>query len=176
MNMHIRKVLLVIQRILAAAIDVILIVAISAGLLVAATYIVAHFNPSLTAVSNGASAFGQEGIALSLAPYVLVALPVIWLLYETLLCKIWGGTTIGKFLLRVRTVSIAGNLTTWQVLFRTTLKILSAGILMSIANPYALVTAIVVYLSFPILTAKSQFISDLLASTTVRRRSDATPG
>ncbi|MBA1203581.1 MULTISPECIES: RDD family protein [Pseudomonas] len=111
-----------------------------------------------------------EGAALSLAPYFLVLLPLVWLIYEATLTRFWRGTTAGKLLFRVRTVSLKGNLSIWQCILRTTLKIMSVLLLLSIGHPLVLVVVLAAFVSVPVFTVKSQFIFDLMASTTVAKR------
>ncbi|GAB0078616.1 hypothetical protein TOC8171_40200 [Pseudomonas syringae] len=98
------------------------------------------------------------------------------MLYEVTLIKVWNGTTIGKLLLRIRTISAEGNITFWQSLFRTTLKILSMFMLLSIENLYVLGSVLVFFMAFALFTVKNQLVYDLLASTTVRDRSRSNVG
>lgn len=162
--------LFVIRRLLATAIDGLLVFAFTLGLLAISAFIAAHTFSAISVPEGMALAQWYEGIALSLAPYFLITLPLVWLLYEATLIKVWSGKTLGKFLLRVRTVSLVGNISFWQSLFRTTLKILSMFLLLSVANPYALVAVLVAFMAIPVFTVKNQFPFDLLASTSVRSR------
>lgn len=167
--------LFVIRRLLATAIDGLLVFAFTLGLLAVSAFIAAHTFPAFSVPDGVEAAKWYEGVALSLAPYFLITIPLGWLLYEATLTKIWNGTTLGKFLLRIRTISVAGNMTFWQSLLRTTLKVLSMFLLLSVANPYALAIVLVAFLAFPVFTAKNQFLFDLLASTTVRNCSNRYP-
>ena len=167
--------LFVIRRVLATAIDGLLVFAFTLVLLAVSAFVAAHTFPALSVPEGMALAQWYGGIALSLAPYFLITLPLVWLLYESTLIKIWNGTTLGKLVLRVRTVALVGNITFWQSLLRTTLKILSMFLLLSVANPYALVVVLVAFLAIPVFTVKHQFLFDLLASTTVRNRSNQYP-
>ncbi|PMV91218.1 MULTISPECIES: RDD family protein [unclassified Pseudomonas] len=160
----------VIRRLLATAIDGLLVTAFTLVLLAVTALIAAHTSPALSVPEGMPLDRWYEGIALSLAPYFIITLPLVWLLYEATLIKVWNGTTLGKFLLRVRTVSLVGNISFWQSLFRTTLKILSMFLLLSIANPYALGAVLVAFMAIPVFTVKNQCLFDLLASTTVTRR------
>lgn len=163
--------LFVIRRLLATAIDGLLVIAFTLVLLAVSALIATHTFPALSVPEGMPLRQWYEAIALSLAPYFLITVPLVWLLYEAALTKVWNGTTLGKFLLRIRTVSVAGNISYWQSLLRTTLKIMSMFLLLSVANLYALVVVLVAFLAMPIFTANNQFLFDLLASTTVRSRS-----
>jgi len=162
--------LFIIRRLLATAIDGLLVFAFTLVFLAVSAFLAAHTFPALSVPEGMAHAQWYEGIALSLAPYFMITLPLFWLLYEATLIKVWNGTTLGKFLLRVRTVSMVGNISFRQSLFRTTLKILSMVLLLSIANPYALGAVLVAFMVIPVFTVKNQCLFDLLASTTVTRR------
>ncbi|TCV51457.1 RDD family protein [Pseudomonas sp. 460] len=168
--------LFVIRRLLATAIDGLLVFAFTLGLLAVSAFIAAHTFPAFSVPDGVEAAKWYEGIALSLAPYFLLTMPLVWWLYEATLTKVWDGTTLGKFLLRIRTVSVVGNISFWQSSLRTTLKILSMLLLLSVANPYALVVVLVAFLAIPVFTVKNQFIFDLMASTTVRSRFISTVG
>lgn len=164
------KSLFVARRLLATAIDGLLVFGLALGLLAVSALVVVHTFPAFSVPDGVEAAKWYEGIALSLAPYFLITMPLVWLLYEATLTKIWSGTTVGKLLLRIRTVSVAGNISFWQSSLRTTLKILSIFLLLSVENPYALVVMLVAFLAIPVFTVKSQCLFDLLASTTVRNR------
>ncbi|TPG89813.1 hypothetical protein EAH72_31025 [Pseudomonas caspiana] len=168
--------LFVIRRLLATAIDGLLVISFTLALLAVSALIAAHTFPALSVPEGMPLDRWYEGIALSLAPYFLITVPLVWLLYEATLTKVWNGTTLGKFLLRIRTVSVAGNISFWQSTLRTTLKILSMFLLLSVANPYALVVVLVAFLAIPVFTVKNQFLFDLMASTTVRSRSISKAG
>jgi len=167
--------LFILRRRLATAIDGLLVFAFTLVLLAVSAFLAAHTFPALSIPEGIELAQWYGGIALSLAPYFIITLPLVWLLYESTLIKVWNGTTLGKFLLRIRTVALVGNITIWQSLLRTTLKILSMFLLLSVANPYALVVVMVAFLANPVFTVKNQFLFDLLASTTVRNRSNQYP-
>lgn len=170
------NILFILRRLLATAIDGLLVVAFTLVLLAVSAFLAAHTFAALSIPEGMALAQWYGGIALSLAPYFLITLPLVWLLYESTIIKVWNGKTLGKYLLRVRTVALTGNITVWQSLFRTTLKILSIFLLLSVANPYALVAVLVAFLAMPVFTVKSQFLFDLVASTTVRSRSKPVSG
>lgn len=171
-----RNTLLVIRRLLATAIDGLMVIAFTLVLLAGTALIAAHTFPALSAPEGLPLDQWYEGIALSLAPFFLITLPLVWLLYEATLTKVWNGMTLGKFLLRIRTVSVAGNISFWQSSLRSTLKILSMFLLLSVANPLALIVVLVAFLAIPIFTVKNQSLFVLMASTTVRSRSISTAG
>lgn len=168
--------LFVIRRLLATAIDGLLVFAFTLVLLAVTALIAAHTFPALSVPEGLPLDRWYEGIALRLAPFFIITVPLVWLMYEATLTKVWNGTTLGKFLLRIRTVSVAGNISFWQTSLRTTLKILSIFLLLSVANPYALIVVLVAFLAIPIFTVKNQSLFDLMASTTVRSRSTSTAG
>jgi hypothetical protein len=170
------NILFILRRVLATAIDGLLVFAFTFGLLAVSAFVAAHTSAALSIPEGMAFAQWYGGIALSLAPYFLITLPLVWLLYESMLIKVWNGKTLGKFLLRIQMVALTGNITVWQSLFRTTLKILSIFLLLSVANPYALVAVLVAFLALPVFTVKRQFVFDLVASTTVRSRSTPMSG
>jgi hypothetical protein len=171
-----RNTLLVIRRLLATVIDGLMVIAFTLVLLAGTALIAAHTFPALSAPEGLPLDQWYEGIALSLAPFVLITVPLVWLLYEATLTKVWNGMTLGKFLLRIRTVSVAGKISFWQSSLRSTLKILSMFLLLSVANPLALIVVLVAFLAIPIFTVKNQSLFDLMASTTVRSRSISTAG
>lgn len=166
--------LFVLRRLLATVIDGFVVFAFTLVVLAVSAFLAAHTFATLSVPDGMGLAQWYGGIALSLAPYFLITLPLVWLLYESMLIRVWNGKTLGKFLLRIQTVALTGNITVWQSLFRTTLKILSIFLLLSVANPYALVAVLVAFLAMPIFTVKNQFLFDLVASTTVRCRSIST--
>lgn len=161
------------QRLAATATDVVLVSMILGGLLASLAYLMAHNAHIDTSGSFDIATPGlswKEGVALSLAPYFFVLLPLVWFIYEATLTRIWRGTTAGKMLFRVRTISLSGNLTAWQCILRSTLKIMSVLLLLSIGHPLVLATVLAVFVAVPVFTVKSQFIFDLMASTTVSHR------
>ncbi|AVX93242.1 RDD family protein [Pseudomonas psychrophila] len=162
--------LFLIRRLLASTIDGLLVFVFTLAFLAIAAFIAAHSFTAFSVPEGMEALKWYEGIALSMAPYFIISIPIVWLLYEATLTKIWNGTTLGKLLLRIRTISAVGNITFWQSLFRTTLKILSMILLLSIENLYALTVVVVAFMAFPIFTVKNQLLFDLLASTTVRSR------
>lgn len=168
--------LFVIRRLLATAIDGLLVIAFTLVLLAISALIAAHAFPAFAVPEGMPLRQWYEAIALGLAPYFVITVPLVWLLYEATLTKVWNGTTLGKLLVRIRTVSMAGNISFWQSSLRTTLKILSMCLLLSVANPYALVVVLVAFLALPVFTVKHQFLFDLMASTMVRNRSISTAG
>ncbi|VVP60408.1 RDD family protein [Pseudomonas fluorescens] len=163
--------LYVIRRLLATAIDGLLVVAFTLVLLAVSAFIAAHTFPALSVPEGMPLGRWYEGIALSLAPNFLITLPLVWMLCEAALIKVWDGTTPGKLLLRIRMVSMAGRISFWQSVLRTTLKILSMFLLLSVSNLYILLVVLVAFLALPVFTVKNQVVYDLLASTTVRSRS-----
>jgi len=152
------------------AIDLIVITATLSGILALPAYLTVVFNPIAAtglAPVPGSTMGWFEGIALSLAPFFLALLPLTWLVYEVGLTRAWNGATIGKVMFRLRTSSLSGQLTIWQCLFRTTLKILSVVLLLSIGHPLILVVALLAFLALPIFTVKAQALFDFVASTSV---------
>ena len=168
--------LFLIRRLLASTVDGLLIFAFTLAFLALFAFMAAHTFTALSVPDGIEAVKWYEGIALSMAPYLIITIPIVWLLYEVTLIKVWNGTTIGKLLLRIRTISAEGNITFWQGLFRTTLKILSMFMLLSIENLYALGSALVFFMAFALFTVKNQLVYDLLASTTVRDRSRSNVG
>lgn len=167
------KLLTVAQRIAATTTDFALVSLVLGGSLALLASIMAHnahvdMSGPFDAATPGLS--WTEGAALSLAPYFLVLLPFVWLIYEATLTRTCKGTTAGKLLFRVRTLSLTGDLSTWQCILRITLKIMSVLLLLSIGHPLALAGVLAVYVAVPVFTVKTQFIFDLLASTTVAKR------
>jgi hypothetical protein len=162
------------RRLLATTIDGLLIFTFTLAFLASSALIATHTFTAFSIPEGMDATKWYEGVALSMAPYFIITIPVVWLLYESTLTKVWSGMTIGKLILRIRTISAAGDITFWQSLFRTTLKVLSMFMLLSIENIYALGVVLVFFLAFGVFTVKNQLIYDLLASTTVRDRSRST--
>lgn len=102
--------LFVIRRLLATAIDGLLVIAFTLVLLAVSALIAAHTVPAFAVPEEMPLRQWYEAIALSLAPYFLIIVPLVWLLYEATLTKVWNGTTLGKFLVRIRTVSVIGTI------------------------------------------------------------------
>ncbi|WP_082118700.1 RDD family protein [Pseudomonas veronii] len=168
--------LFLIRRLLASTIDGLLIFAFTLAVLAIFSFISVHTFTALSVPEGMEAVKWYEGVALSMAPYLIITIPIVWLLYEATLTKIWSGKTIGKLLLRIRTISAVGDITFWQSLFRTTLKVMFVFMLLSIENLYALCVVVVFFMAFAVFTVKNQLIYDLLASTTVRDRSRSTGG
>ncbi|MBX8557072.1 RDD family protein [Pseudomonas cichorii] len=168
--------LFLIRRLLASTIDGLLIFAFGLALLAISAFITAHTFSAFSVPDGMEAMMWYEGITLNMAPYLIITIPIVWLIYEATLTKIWNGTTIGKLLLRIRTISAKGNITYWQSLYRTTLKVLSTFMLLSIENLYALAVVLILFMAFAVFTVKNQLIYDLLASTSVRDRSPANGG
>lgn len=167
------KLLNVAQRIAATTTDFVLVSLVLGGSLALLALVMAHTAHVDTSGPFDVATPGlswTEGAALSLAPYFLVLLPLVWLIYEATLTRTWRGTTAGKLLFRVRTVSLNGNLSIWQCILRTTLKIMSVLLLLSIGHPLVLAVVLAAFVAVPVFTVKSQFIFDLMASTTVTKR------
>ena len=167
------KLLNVAQRLAATMTDIVLVslvLGVSLSLLALVMAHTAHVDTEGPFDVSTPGLSWTEGAALSLAPYFLVLLPLVWLIYEATLTRFWRGTTAGKLLFRVRTVSLKGNLSIWQCILRTTLKIMSVLLLLSIGHPLVLVVVLAAFVSVPVFTVKSQFIFDLMASTTVAKR------
>lgn len=164
------NIVFLIRRLLASSIDGLLVTAFTLAFLAISAFITAHTFTDFSVPEGMEAVKWYEGIALSMAPYFIITIPIVWLLYEATLTKIWNGTTLGKLVLRIQTISATGNITLWQSLFRTTLKILSMFMLLSIENLYALAVVLVAFMAFPVFTVKNQLLFDLLASTTVRGR------
>jgi uncharacterized RDD family membrane protein YckC len=167
------KLLNVAQRLAATTTDFVLVSLVLGGLLALLALAMAHNAHVDTSGPFDITTPGlswTEGAALSLAPYFLVLLPLVWLIYEATLTRTWRGTTAGKLLFRVRMISLNGNLSIWQCILRTTLKIMSVLLLLSIGHPLVLAVVLAAFIAVPVFTVKSQFIFDLMASTTVTNR------
>lgn len=167
------KLLNVAQRLAATTTDFVLVSLVLGGSLALLALAMAHNAHVDTSGPFDITTPGlswTEGAALSLAPYFLVLLPLVWLIYEATLTMTWRGKTAGKLLFRVRTISLNGNLSIWQCILRTTLKIMSVLLLLSIGHPLVLAVVLGAFIAVPVFTVKSQFIFDLMASTTVTKR------
>lgn len=159
------KLLNVVQRAAATTADFILLTGLLGGGLALLVISMDSYNGIDTSAPNWSA-----GAALGLLPYFLVLLPLVCLLYEAILTRVWNGATVGKFLFRVRTTSLTGNLSIWQCIFRATLKVMSIMLLLSISQPLVLCLVLIAFVAVPVFTVKSQSLFDLLASTTVVKR------
>lgn len=100
-----RKILTVAQRLAATTVDVVLIFSLVAGTLALLAVLTASYNNIDTSIpihfGGSDTVSWSHATALSIAPFFFVLLPLVWLLYEAILTKVWNGTTVGKLLFRV---------------------------------------------------------------------------
>lgn len=168
------RMLNVIRRAVATTIDLTLVVACLAGVFAITIVLTKHFTngPAFDEIHlpGKGSISWYSYMAMTFAPYFLAVVPIIWICYEAIVSRLCDGYTAGKFLLRIRTTSAKGALTLWQCIFRTTLKVFSLMLLLSIANPWILLLALVATLAPMMLTEKKLALFDLAAATTVAAR------
>lgn len=115
-----------------------------------------------------------QGIARGLVPYVIAMLPMIWWIYESFVVGVTGGSTIGKWVFRLKvTTKSGGRVTAWGAIFRGAIKLSAIALALVIPSQLILAIFLLAWFAVPLFSSKGQLAYDLLTGMVVVGR--ATP-